>query len=73
MEIFGLLQLATNLPGLDRHTDTETYRTFRPDGTVRDLAVPRVAPHVTAPGLANGNTATEHDPAPSAAVPEESR
>lgn len=44
VEIFGLLHLATNAAGLDRHADTETYRAVRPDGTQRALAVPRVAP-----------------------------
>lgn len=44
VEIFGLLHLATNAPGLDRHPDPETYRAVRPDGTERALAVPRVSP-----------------------------
>ena len=43
VEIFGLLHLATNLPGLESHDDAETYRTVRADGTTRNLAVPRVA------------------------------
>lgn len=44
VEIFGLLHLATNLPHLDRHDDTETYRAIRVDGSTRDLTVPRAAP-----------------------------
>ena len=44
VEIFGLLHLATNQPGLERHDDTEVYAAVRPDGTSRDLSVPRVAP-----------------------------
>ncbi|MGZ4639113.1 MAG: DUF3375 domain-containing protein [Actinomycetes bacterium] len=44
VEIFGLLHLATNLAAFDRHEDTETYDAIRPDGSVRALAVPRVAP-----------------------------
>jgi hypothetical protein len=43
VEIFGLLHLATNLPGLESHGDTETYRTIRADGSTRNLDVPRVA------------------------------
>ena len=42
VEIFGLLHLATNTPGLHSQDDTETYRTVRADGTTRDLTVPRV-------------------------------
>lgn len=49
VEIFGLLHLAKNLPGLVTHADTETYRTVRPDGSGREFAVPRVA---TAPATA---------------------
>lgn len=45
VEIFGLLHLATNLTQWDRHNDTETYRAIRPDGSTRELTVPRVAPH----------------------------
>jgi hypothetical protein len=44
VEIFGLLHLATNQAGLERHEDSEVYGTVRPDGTRRDLSVPRVAP-----------------------------
>ncbi|WNV90361.1 DUF3375 domain-containing protein [Umezawaea sp. Da 62-37] len=44
VEIFGLLHLATNLPGLDQHEDAEAYRAIRSDGSTRELAVPRVAP-----------------------------
>ncbi len=51
VEIFGLLHLATNHPELTSHEDRETYRALRPDGTSRDLAVPRIAPpaHQPAP------------------------
>jgi hypothetical protein len=43
VEIFGLLHLATNLPGTESQEDTETYRTVRADGSTRRLTVPRVA------------------------------
>jgi hypothetical protein len=43
VEIFGLLHLATN-HDLYRHADTEVYATVRPDGSHRDLAVPRLTP-----------------------------
>ncbi|CRK61948.1 FIG149030: hypothetical protein [Alloactinosynnema sp. L-07] len=45
VEIFGLLHLATNVPGLDQHDDTEPYRAIRADGSTRGLTVPRVSPH----------------------------
>lgn len=69
VEIFGLLHLATNLPDLDRHDDTETYRAIRPDGSTRELAVPRVAP--ANPGPAGTNARTVRDQAPPQAAPEE--
>jgi hypothetical protein len=43
VEIFGLLHLAANLDGFARHNSDETYRAVRPDGSARDLSVPRVA------------------------------
>lgn len=80
VEIFGLLHLATNTTGFDRHTDTETYRAIRTDGSARELAVPRVTPraaHDTAapPAPAGPITAPrprlEHAPAPIHADTEE--
>lgn len=56
VEIFGLLHLATNLPGMDHHEALETYRAIRPDGSTRQLAVPRVAPH---PGRATPDPDTD--------------
>ncbi|GAA2165116.1 DUF3375 domain-containing protein [Pedococcus bigeumensis] len=44
VEIFGLLHLATNAQGMTSHEDRELYSTVRPDGSTRDLSVPRVAP-----------------------------
>jgi hypothetical protein len=44
VEIFGLLHLATNRTDLARHPDSEVYLALRPDGSRRDLAVPRLAP-----------------------------
>ncbi|TFV47156.1 DUF3375 domain-containing protein [Blastococcus sp. TF02A-35] len=69
VEIFGLLHLATNSVGMDRHTDTETYRAVRPDGTERALAVPRVAP-ADAPVPP---TDPDAQPPALATVPEENR
>lgn len=77
VEIFGLLHLATNTSGLDRHTDPETYRAIRPDGTTRALAVPRVAPHLKDPTPAAAGTGIDTNPhhdVPAAPVsPEETR
>ncbi|MGY1838425.1 MULTISPECIES: DUF3375 domain-containing protein [unclassified Modestobacter] len=71
VEIFGLLHLATNSSGLDRHADTETYRAVRPNGSERALAVPRVAP---APAGAPDTPAPHTDPtAIAAAASEENR
>jgi len=70
VEIFGLLHLATNLPGLDRHEDAETYRAIRPDGSTRPLAVPRVAPRDEAP-TASPSRRTDHSPASVQAATEE--
>jgi hypothetical protein len=67
VEIFGLLHLATNSPDLVRHTDSESYRAIRPDGTTRELAVPRVAPH---PAPHTGDPAAAPTPAaPTPAAP----
>ena len=77
VEIFGLLHLATNTSGLERHTDPETYRAIRPDGTARELAVPRVAPRpeVPTPAAAGAGIDTNpHHTVPAAPVgPEETR
>lgn len=54
VEIFGLLQLATNGAGLARHGDTEVYAAVRPDGSPRDLAVPRLTPVPSTPEPAAG-------------------
>jgi hypothetical protein len=42
VEIFGLLHLAANADNLHRDTTTEVYATIRPDGSGRDLTVPRL-------------------------------
>lgn len=43
VEVLGVLHLAANDLGLQVEDDaTETYRTIRPDGSTRDLLVPRV-------------------------------
>jgi hypothetical protein len=44
VEIFGLLHLAANADNLRRDSETEVYATLRPDGSSRDLAVPRLTP-----------------------------
>lgn len=41
VEIFGLLHLAANLPGVDPDDGVDTYRTRRPGGMPRNLHVPR--------------------------------
>lgn len=48
VEIFGLLHLAANAPDLNRHNDAEVYRALRPDGSARDLTVPRITPRAEA-------------------------
>lgn len=44
VEVFGLLHLAANRPDLERTGGSEVYATVRPDGSVRQLDVPRLAP-----------------------------
>jgi hypothetical protein len=61
VEIFGLLHLARNMPGFATDDNvTETYRTVRPNGTSRDLAVPRVAPHSRTRSSADDAATKEH-------------
>ncbi|PWU47502.1 DUF3375 domain-containing protein [Micromonospora sp. S4605] len=53
VEIFGLLHLATNMDSLVRDGERrETYRTIRPDGSGRELAVPVIVPGRDAPDKA---------------------
>ncbi|MEC3979828.1 DUF3375 domain-containing protein [Amycolatopsis sp. H20-H5] len=59
VEIFGLLHLATNVPGLDRHDDTELYRAIRTGGSTRGLTVPRMAPPHTPDAPASTNPGEE--------------
>jgi len=54
VEIFGLLHLAANLPGVEPAADAvDTYRARRPDGTPRNLHVPR---YNATPGPATSST-----------------
>ncbi|MGH3905928.1 MAG: DUF3375 domain-containing protein [Pseudonocardiaceae bacterium] len=42
VEVFGLLQLATDLNALERAEGSEVYTTIRPDSTRRRLSAPRI-------------------------------
>lgn len=42
VEILGLLQIATQVDAVVRATDSETFETVRPDGSVRTFTVPRM-------------------------------
>lgn len=57
VEVLGLLHLAVNRPDFARAEATELYPTIRPDGTVRDLDVPVLAPQ-PAPEAASGASRT---------------
>lgn len=73
VEIFGLLHLATNLPGMDRHDDIETYRAIRPDGSARQLSVPRVAPRVDPTTSPSSGLGSHNDTSAAPAALEETR
>jgi hypothetical protein len=60
VEIFGLLHLATNRQDLEHQDATEVYMALRPDGTNRNLSVPRVVPAAAKRTLAPG-TEPDHD------------